>query len=66
MMTLEGIQAHDRVSSHGEPGFVENSINSMTGGDDRDGHPEHHHDDVVEHLDVIGMQNYIRSSILSL
>jgi len=55
-MTLEGIQTHVRVSSHGEPGLVENSINSMTGGDDQDGHPEHHHDDVVEHLDVIGTQ----------
>jgi len=50
--TLDGPQTNVRISSHGEPGLVENSISSITGDDDQ---PEHHHDDVVEHLDVIGM-----------
>jgi len=59
MMTLEGLQADVRVSSHRALGIIENSINSTTGDDDQDGHSEHHHDDVVEHLDVIGMQNFI-------
>lgn len=50
---LEGIQTDIRVSSHGEPGLIENSINSMAADNDQD---EHHHDDVVEHLDVIDPQ----------
>lgn len=66
MMMLEGLQTDVRVSSHGEPGLIENSINSMTGDHDQDGHPEHHHDDVVEHLDVIGMQDFIYSFTLPL
>lgn len=61
-ITLEGLQTTVRVSSRGEPGLIESSINSMTGDNDQDGHPEHHHDDVVEHLDVIGMPNSIYSS----
>jgi hypothetical protein len=53
MMTHDGPQANVRISSHGEPGLVEHSINSIASEDDE--RPEHHHDDVVEHLDVIGM-----------
>ena len=55
-IVLEGNQA-DVVLDHqvGEdPGFIENSLSvhstlSAAAGD------EHHHDDIVEHLDVIGM-----------
>ena len=63
-ITLDGPQTVVRISSHSEPGLIENSINSITSGDDQDGHPEHHHDDVVEHLDVIGTQ-HIYSLVLS-
>jgi hypothetical protein len=52
-MTIEGLQTELRMASQGEPGLIENSINSHTdGGDDADA--DHHHDDVVDHLDVIG------------
>ena len=57
MRTPEGLQADVRVSSHREPGLIESSINSMASDHDQDGHPEHHHDDVVEHLDVIGIRD---------
>ncbi|KAF8974464.1 hypothetical protein BDZ97DRAFT_25191 [Flammula alnicola] len=56
MMTIEGLQTDLRMSSHGEPGLIENSINlSHTDGEDNED-TEHHHDDVVEHLDVIDPQ----------
>ncbi|KDR83644.1 hypothetical protein GALMADRAFT_56550 [Galerina marginata CBS 339.88] len=51
-MTIEGLQTDIQVSSHGEPGLVENSINLSHTDGDWEG--DHHHDDVVEHLDVIG------------
>ncbi|KAF8205070.1 hypothetical protein BJ912DRAFT_840380 [Pholiota molesta] len=54
-MTIEGLQTELRMASQGEPGLIENSINSHTdGGDDADA--DHHHDDVVDHLDVIDSQ----------
>lgn len=52
-MTIEGLQTELRMASQGEPGLIANSINSHTdGGDGADA--DHHHDDVVDHLDVIG------------
>ncbi|KAF9476510.1 hypothetical protein BDN70DRAFT_812160 [Pholiota conissans] len=44
------------MSSQGEPGLIENSINlshTDAGGDEDE---DHHHDDVVDHLDVIDSQ----------
>jgi len=53
---MEGQQSDVR-SSHGDHGLVESSINLSFEGDlSNDGSDpfHHHHDDVVEHLDVIG------------
>lgn len=60
-MTLEGLQTDVRMSSLGEPGRIEQSINESMLDDEAD--REHHHDDVVDHLDVIGeLQAYSVSS----
>ena len=49
---IEGALADVRVPSHVDPGIAESSINT----DDEDSQfSGHHHDDVVEHLDVIGI-----------
>lgn len=52
MMTLEGMQTDLRMSSQGEPGLIEHSINLSHTEDEGD--VDLHHDDVVDHLDVIG------------
>ena len=58
-MTVEGVQADIRMPPHVQPGIVESSINlsfPANGEDPRhSGFSDHHHDDVVEHLDVIGI-----------
>jgi hypothetical protein len=58
MITLEGEQADVVVRSDGEPGAIGSALSlpHSTGGESfrdliGDGH---HHDDIVEHLDVIG------------
>lgn len=46
------------IRSHGESGRAESSINLSHGGTEDYGEflgSDHHHDDVVEHLDVIGI-----------
>ena len=49
---IEGTLSDVRVPSHVDPGIAESSINTA---DDEDSQfSGHHHDDVVEHLDVIG------------
>ncbi|KAF8913998.1 hypothetical protein CPB84DRAFT_1840763 [Gymnopilus junonius] len=55
-LTIEGLQTDIRLASHGEPGRVESSINLPH--IDGDENNDHHHDDVVEHLDVIGMLHF--------
>lgn len=52
MVTLEGMQTDLRMSSQGEPGLIEHSINLSHTEDEGD--VDLHHDDVVDHLDVIG------------
>lgn len=53
MMTIEGALTDVRAPSHVDPGIVESSTDIST--DDEDSQfSGHHHDDVVEHLDVIG------------
>lgn len=47
--TVKGSHAALRVPSQGDGGFVERSIEDESRLD-----PDHHHDNVVEHLDVIG------------
>jgi hypothetical protein len=54
MMTIEGALTDVRVSSHVDPGIVESSIDISTD-DEGSQFSGHHHDDVVEHLDVIGI-----------
>lgn len=51
-----GSQADLRLPVHTQPGLVERSLNEPTedGHTDPTQHRLHHHDDVVEHLDVIG------------
>jgi hypothetical protein len=50
---IEGALSDVRVQSHVDPSIAESSINTA---DDEDSHfSGHHHDDVVEHLDVIGI-----------
>ena len=45
-----------RVPSHVDPRIAESSINTSLTADDEDSQfSGHHHDDVVEHLDVIGI-----------
>ena len=54
---IEGAPLSDvRVPSHVDPGIAERSINTSLTTDDEDSQISgHHHDDVVEHLDVIGI-----------
>ncbi|CAA7259857.1 unnamed protein product [Cyclocybe aegerita] len=59
MLTIGGQQADIRIASSGEPGLVESSINLPHPADARSEEhyfSDHHHDDVVEHLDVIDSQ----------
>lgn len=56
LVTLEGMQTDLRISSRGEPGLIEHSINLSHTEEEDD--VDHHHDDVVDHLDVIGT-NYV-------
>ncbi|KAJ3512536.1 hypothetical protein NLJ89_g3460 [Agrocybe chaxingu] len=59
MLTIGGQQADIRITSSGEPGLVESSINLPHPADARSEEhyfSDHHHDDVVEHLDVIDSQ----------
>lgn len=54
-MTIEGALTNVRVPSHIDPGFEESSIGiSLTNDDEDSQFSGHHHDEVVEHLDVIG------------
>lgn len=53
---IEGALSDVRVPSHVDPRIAESSINSSLTADDEDSQfSGHHHDDVVEHLDVIGI-----------
>ena len=57
MITLEGDQADVLVRSDGEPGIIGSALSlpHSTGGSFQNLiEDEHHHDDIVEHLDVIG------------
>jgi hypothetical protein len=58
MITLEGEQADVIVHSDGEPGAIGSALSlpRSTGGQSFQDlmENEHHHDDIVEHLDVIG------------
>lgn len=56
---IEGQQAFLRIHSHGDPGRVESSINLSQYGESEQADVDHHHDDVVEHLDVIGIPRAI-------
>ncbi|KAF9534219.1 hypothetical protein CPB83DRAFT_843880 [Crepidotus variabilis] len=53
---IEGQSAVLRLRSHGDPGRVESSINLSHYEDGEQVDPDHHHDDVVENLDVIDPQ----------
>ncbi|TFK43438.1 hypothetical protein BDQ12DRAFT_180030 [Crucibulum laeve] len=58
IMTMEGAQADVVISSPGQPGIIESNLSLPRSHDDahrfRELEPnEHHHDDIVEHLDVI-------------
>lgn len=56
MITIEGTLTDLRVPSHVDPGIVENSLNnSLITDDEHSQFSGHHHDEVVEHLDVIGI-----------
>ena len=56
IMTIEGALTDVRAPSHVEPGIVESSIDISLTFDNEDSQISgHHHDDVVEHLDVIGI-----------
>jgi len=61
VMTIEGVQTDVRVTSHVEPGIVESSIFTADEDYRRPGFSDHHHDDVVEHLDVIGISPFFFS-----
>lgn len=60
MMSMEGSEEADVfVRSAGEPGWVNSALSSPHSHNDEGGtglktDEDHHHDDVVEHLDVIG------------
>ncbi|KAF8165252.1 hypothetical protein B0H34DRAFT_688456 [Crassisporium funariophilum] len=60
MIMMEGPQTDVMISSHGEPGIIESSINlphtDVGKGTQYLGNYDHHHDDVVEHLDAIDPQ----------
>lgn len=63
-MTIRGAAADLRVPSRADPGIVESSISiSSFKADDADPRrsefSDHHHDDVVEHLDVIGILPFL-------
>ncbi|PPQ77440.1 LOW QUALITY PROTEIN: hypothetical protein CVT25_011022 [Psilocybe cyanescens] len=64
MVTIGGLQTglrlSSRLSSNGELGLVENSINLSDMDEENE---DHHHDDVVEHLDVIDSQVGVISNL---
>jgi hypothetical protein len=56
-MTIEGALTDVRAPSHVNPGIAEGSIDIYLTTDNEDSQISgHHHDDVVEHLDVIDSQ----------
>ncbi|KAG5639269.1 hypothetical protein H0H81_004930 [Sphagnurus paluster] len=68
MVTLEGSQADILMPSNGEHGVIGSALSLP--GSENEAHsfvlPDVHHDDVVEHLDVIGKYFKIPSCIMSL
>lgn len=56
-ITLEGSQTNVMVDSNGEPGLIGSALSlpgSFKGEDQTIDGVDHHHDDIVDHLDVIG------------